>query len=78
MIEELRLAVRWGIGIQFLKTPGQWDCDYCESKKTLKKDRNCDWDQPGKCQKCGWKEINPITKKVPLQVEHVDGHSENT
>lgn len=25
------------------------------------------------CQKCGWKEINPITNKVPLQIHHIDG-----
>ncbi len=53
MIEELRLAVRWGVGRQFLPTPGQWDCTFCESKKTLKETRNCNWEQPGKCTKCG-------------------------
>lgn len=26
------------------------------------------------CSKCGWKEQNPITNKVPLEVEHIDGN----
>lgn len=30
-----------------------------------------------KCQRCGWKERHPITKKVPLELEHKDGDSEN-
>jgi len=30
-----------------------------------------------KCMKCGWSERNPITKKVPIQMEHIDGNSEN-
>ena len=25
------------------------------------------------CEKCGWKEINPYTNKVPLQIHHIDG-----
>ena len=27
----------------------------------------------GKCQICGWNEVNPITHKVPLQIHHIDG-----
>ncbi len=30
-----------------------------------------------KCSICGWNQINPITKKVPLEVDHADGNSEN-
>jgi hypothetical protein len=30
-----------------------------------------------KCMDCGWGEINPITNKVPIQLEHIDGNSEN-
>jgi hypothetical protein len=30
-----------------------------------------------KCFKCGWCEINEFTKKIPLEVEHIDGNSEN-
>ena len=30
-----------------------------------------------KCEKCGWGEINPFTNKVPLQIHHIDGNSEN-
>ena len=29
------------------------------------------------CWKCGWCEINPVTKKVPLQVNHIDGNPLN-
>lgn len=30
-----------------------------------------------KCSKCGWAEINPFTKKVPIVLDHVDGNSTN-
>jgi hypothetical protein len=30
-----------------------------------------------KCSKCGWCEINPVTNKCPLEVEHIDGNSNN-
>ena len=30
-----------------------------------------------KCEKCGWGEVNLFTGKVPLQIHHIDGNSEN-
>lgn len=30
-----------------------------------------------KCSRCGWCEINPATGKTPLEVEHIDGNSDN-
>lgn len=30
-----------------------------------------------KCSKCGWCEIHPITGKVPIEVNHIDGDAEN-
>ena len=30
-----------------------------------------------KCSKCGWCEINTHTNKIPLEVDHIDGDSEN-
>jgi 5-methylcytosine-specific restriction endonuclease McrA len=30
-----------------------------------------------KCMECGWDKINPKTGKVPIQLEHIDGNSEN-
>jgi len=30
-----------------------------------------------KCSVCGWDMKNPITKRVPLEIDHVDGNSEN-
>jgi hypothetical protein len=30
-----------------------------------------------KCQLCSWDKRNPITNKVPLEMDHVDGNSEN-
>jgi len=30
-----------------------------------------------KCAKCGWNERHPITGKVPLEVDHIDGDSDN-
>jgi len=30
-----------------------------------------------KCMECGWDKKHPITGKVPIELEHVDGNSEN-
>ncbi len=30
-----------------------------------------------KCSRCGWAEINPFSGKIPLELEHIDGHHEN-
>ncbi len=30
-----------------------------------------------KCARCGWHEENPATKKSPLEIDHIDGNSEN-
>lgn len=30
-----------------------------------------------KCMECGWCKINPVTGNVPIQIEHIDGHSTN-
>lgn len=30
-----------------------------------------------KCMQCGWDKINPITGKCPIELEHIDGNSEN-
>lgn len=30
-----------------------------------------------KCMECGWEERNPVTKNVPIELEHIDGNSDN-
>ncbi len=30
-----------------------------------------------KCSRCGWSEVNPYTKMIPLEIEHMDGNFEN-
>ena len=30
-----------------------------------------------KCSKCGWCEIHPVTGKVPLEINHIDGNATN-
>jgi 5-methylcytosine-specific restriction endonuclease McrA len=30
-----------------------------------------------KCMECGWDKVHPITNKVPIQLEHIDGDSTN-
>jgi len=30
-----------------------------------------------KCVKCGWKEVNPYSGNVPIEIEHKDGNSDN-
>jgi hypothetical protein len=45
------------------------------SNKTL---RNLLIEKHGaKCMKCGWCEINPVTGKVPVELNHIDGNSTN-
>lgn len=29
------------------------------------------------CSKCGWKEVNLTTQKIPVQIEHIDGNYSN-
>jgi len=29
------------------------------------------------CSKCKWAEVHPITNKVPLEINHIDGNSKN-
>lgn len=31
-----------------------------------------------RCQKCRWCEINPVTQKVPVEADHIDGNAQNT
>lgn len=31
----------------------------------------------GKCSLCGWNKLHPKTKVSPLEVDHIDGNSEN-
>ena len=30
-----------------------------------------------KCSQCGWNKKHPISGKVPLEIDHIDGNSEN-
>ncbi len=30
-----------------------------------------------RCSGCGWDKINPITGKVPLEIDHIDGNFQN-
>ena len=30
-----------------------------------------------RCSQCGWAEVNPITKRVPVEVDHKDGDHKN-
>ncbi len=31
----------------------------------------------GKCSECGWNKLHPTTNRAPLEVDHIDGNSEN-
>ena len=35
------------------------------------------WKYGPSCMKCGWSEINPSTGNVPIEINHIDGNSEN-
>ncbi len=30
-----------------------------------------------RCSECGWNKTHPITHKVPLEIDHIDGNSDN-
>lgn len=30
-----------------------------------------------KCMDCGWRGVNPVSGRVPIELEHIDGNSEN-
>lgn len=30
-----------------------------------------------KCSMCGWNKRHPITHKVPLEIDHIDGNADN-
>ena len=30
-----------------------------------------------RCMECGWDKENPFTKTIPVELEHIDGNSEN-
>ena len=30
-----------------------------------------------KCEQCGWNQVNSVTKKTPLQIDHIDGDASN-
>jgi predicted nucleic acid-binding Zn ribbon protein len=30
-----------------------------------------------KCMECGWCRVNPVSGKVPIELEHIDGNSDN-
>lgn len=30
-----------------------------------------------KCMECGWDKTNPVSGKIPIELEHIDGNSEN-
>ena len=29
------------------------------------------------CSLCGWNKVHPITKRIPLEIDHIDGNAEN-
>jgi Zn finger protein HypA/HybF involved in hydrogenase expression len=29
------------------------------------------------CSLCGWNKVHSITKRIPLEIDHIDGNAEN-
>ena len=55
---------------------GSWDGSSSQGASKIVKDyllNECG----NKCSKCGWNEINQVTNKIPLEVNHIDGDSTN-
>jgi len=49
----------------------RWRTIQCNQKKYLLKEAGY------KCSECYWNKINPSTGRSPLEVDHIDGNSEN-
>lgn len=60
---------RWKNGLENGKQGSEGTSDYIKKYLFRKYDN--------KCSKCGWNELNVYTKKIPLQLEHKDGHWDN-
>jgi len=30
-----------------------------------------------RCMECGWDKVNPVTQKCPIEIDHIDGNSNN-
>lgn len=61
---------QWLSGEQIAKT-GPWGAVPKFIKRYLFEKYN------SKCCLCGWGEINPYTGTIPLEIDHIDGNSEN-
>ncbi len=60
---------KWKAGL----TPGLIGDDV--TSKTI---RRYIWEKyQGKCVRCGWCEVNPVTGRSPLHLEHIDGNGRN-
>lgn len=56
---------------------GEWDGSR-ESGEISNTVRNYLLKKAGyKCPECGWDKINPVTGHSPLEIDHIDGNSEN-
>lgn len=62
----LNYIVRWKQGLESGKG-GEYGISKHIRRYMFEKHNN-------KCSKCGWGEINEKTKRIPLEVEHIDGN----
>jgi len=74
-------SVQCGINFRKTKHIEKWlkDPSYGNSSQGLKQSiKKYLIEKAGnKCSKCGWNEINPITKRSPLEIDHIDGNCYN-
>jgi len=60
---------------QHKKTIEKWKSGEIISLKTIR--RYLFEKYKNKCAECGWDKVNQYTGNIPLEVEHIDGNSEN-
>ena len=62
---------RWKQGLETGLTGKKLKTNSCHIRRYIFEKYN------SKCAKCGWSEINPYTKTIPLELEHIDGNHLN-
>lgn len=67
--KESQYIIRWKLGEE---TGLKGKDDVIASVKNYLFEKN-----NNSCQLCGWKQINPYTNKIPLQIHHIDGDCTN-
>ena len=80
-MEEIRYCNKHGESLHVLDSSNRWRCKKCrveavQRRRDKIKEMAVQY-KGNKCCICGWSEINPFTNTIPLEVDHIDGNSDN-